>query len=440
MRHYRARIVTALSSRALTGELAVLDDGVMSVDREGRITHLGPATPSSLPGLVLDLRPHVLVPGFVDTHLHFPQTRVVGGATGPLLTWLEESVFPEEARFRDERYARAVADEFVTRMLERGTTTSCSFSSSSPEATRVLCEALRDRGVRAKTGLVLMDERCPLALRVDARDAVRAMRELARDFHGHDGGRLELVVTPRFALSCSRELLVAAAEVARDLDLFVQTHVSEHPDEERATLAVHDFASDYLGVYEAVGLAGDKTLLAHAIHLSASEWDRLAERGVRVAHCPDSNFFLGSGRMPLGEARRRGVRVGLGTDVAAGRSFDVRETASRAYDSALCLAGPRGDRADVPSAAELFRMATLEGARALGLDAVTGSLEPGKEADFAVVAVPEHVRAAADLVGQLVFARDLTPVVATYVRGRAVWRAREHAPCARGADDEAGPS
>lgn len=259
-----------------------------------------------------------------------------------------------------------------------------------------------------------------------AREASQAVRALARDFHGHDGGRLELVLTPRFALSCSRELLLEAASLARELDLFVQTHVSEHPDEGRATLEVHDFASDYLGVYEAVGLVGDKTLLAHAIHLSASEWDRVADRGVRVAHCPDSNFFLGSGRMPLAEARRRGVTVGLGTDVAAGRSFDVRETASRAYDSALCLAGPSGDRAAVPTSAELFRMATLEGARALGLEAVTGSLEPGKEADFAVIAVPEHVRGHAELVGQLVFARDLTPVIATYVRGRALWQAREH--------------
>src|SRR5262249_27334823 len=154
-------------------------------------------------------------------------------------------------------------------------------------------------------------------------------------------------------------LMEDAARFADRGALPVQTHLSEHPAEAAAVLAEHPFASDYLGVYEATGLVGSRTLLAHAIHLTPSEWDRIADRGARVAHCPDSNFFLGSGRMSLSAARARGVPVGLGSDVAAGRSFDMRRAMSYAYDNALCL----GDR--VP-ASDLFAMATLGGARALG--------------------------------------------------------------------------
>jgi guanine deaminase len=177
-------------------------------------------------------------------------------------------------------------------------------------------------------------------------------------------------------------------------------------------LAEHPFAADYLGVYEAVGLLGSRTLFAHAIHLSASEWDRLAASGARVAHCPDSNFFLGSGRMSLAAARARRVPVGLGSDVAAGRSFDMRRAMAYAYDNALCL----GDRL---GAEDLFTMATLGGAQALGLDAVTGSLEVGKEADFVALALPSPAATAGEVLAQVTFAGGVR-VVSAFVRGARV--------------------
>jgi len=178
-------------------------------------------------------------------------------------------------------------------------------------------------------------------------------------------------------------------------------------------LAEHPFATDYLGVYDAVGLLGERTLLAHAIHLSAREWDRVAEAGAKIAHCPDSNFFLGSGRMRLAEARVRGITVGLGSDVAAGRSFDIRRAMAYAYDNALCL----GDRL---RAQELFTLATLGGARALGMESVTGSLEVGKEADFLAVELPDHAEGEDALLAQLAFA-DAGRVVRAWVRGVGVY-------------------
>lgn len=410
-RAYRGRVLTPHGTQ---GELRFFADGQIVVEA-GRLVSVGPFADDAAGCAVLDLRPAVLLPGFVDTHLHFPQTRVIGSASGPLLSWLEHTVFPEEARFHDEAYARAVAAELVTRLLAVGTTTSAIFSSSSELATHVLFEALDRSGLRAIAGLTLMDRNCPDGVCVPADEALAACERLIARWNGHDGGRLAFAVTPRFALSCSRPLLEGAARVARDHDLLIQTHVAENAAEGVAVLEMHPWGGDYLGIYEKTGLLGPRTLLAHAIHLSASEWDRTAERGAAIAHCPDSNFFLGSGRFRLAEAQSRGVRVGLGSDVAAGRSFDLRRAMGHCYDTALAI-----DAAVTP--ARLLTLATLGGATALGLGAETGSLEAGKAADFIAVSLPEYVTTEAAILGQLAFG-DSGRVERVFVRGERVFAA-----------------
>jgi guanine deaminase len=408
---YRAAVMTPLSGDAANH--LYLSDGYVCVDADGRIAHVGP-NPEGLRGEILDLSGRVLVPGFVDAHLHYPQTRIVGSATGPLLAWLERSVFPEEARFADEAYARAVAAEFVRRVLEVGTTSVGVFSSSQPEATAVLLDALDRAGLRGFAGVTLMDARCPEALQLPRERALEACRALAARFHGLDRGRLRLAATPRFALSCSKAMMEDAAALAMELELPIQTHVSENVHEGEETLRAHPFASDYVGVYDTVGLLGPRTLLAHAIHLSEAEWDRVAARGASVVHCPDSNYFLGSGRMRWRQARARGIRVALGSDVAAGRTFDMRRVAASAYDTALSLGDER-------TPAELLRAATLGGAEAMGAADVSGSLEVGKDADFAVLRVPPYVEDEAALLGHVMFATTETPVEQVFVRGRRVW-------------------
>ena len=390
--------------------LTYLDDAILVVEG-GRIARVCAAGSPEAAGVgpAHDLRPAVLVPGFVDAHVHFPQARVIGRAGAPLLDWLEGTIFPEEARFSDERYARAVAGEFVAALAAAGTTTASIYSSSDERATHVLFEALAASGLRALAGLTLMDQRCPELLRVPRAEALAACGRLADRWHGHDRGRLGFAVTPRFALSCSRALMEGAARFAADRGLLVQTHLAEHPAEGAAVLAEHPFAADYLGIYEALGLLGGRTLLAHCIHLSGSEWDRLAASGARVAHCPDSNFFLGSGRMSLADARARAVPVALGSDVAAGRSLSLCRAMAHAYDNALCL----GQRA---SAGELFTLATLGGARALGLDGVTGSLTPGKDADFLALELPAPAQGLDEVLAQVAFA-DGVRVARTFVRG-----------------------
>jgi guanine deaminase len=387
------------------------DDGALLVDDAGRIVFVGPWREGRRrhAGPFRDLRPLVVVPGFVDAHVHYPQTRIIGRATGRLLDWLERTVFPEEARFERAAYARAVADEFAARLLAAGTTSAAIYATSSARATDVLFERLAHHGLRALVGLVLMDRSGPRELLVRRERAMAGARSLVRRWHGHDGGRLEFAVTPRFAPSCTRALLRDAGRLAAEHGLPVQTHIAETHDEGRAALAAHPYATGYADIYDRAGLLGERTVLAHCIHLRPREWGTVRDRGASVAHCPDSNFFLGSGRMRLDETTKRGIPVGLGTDVGAGRSFSMRRIMASAYDNALCL-----DRPVDPAA--LLRLATLGGAEALGWDRRVGSLEPGKEADLVALGLPSGDREG--LLAALVFDSDETRVARVWIRGK----------------------
>lgn len=412
LRCFRGRVLTPVPAPAGAAGLPPLrfeEDGVVVVDRDGLIVAVEPFSRSA-PALALDLHPHVLVPGFSDAHLHFPQTRAIGSATGPLLDWLDRTIFPEEQRFSEEAYAREVAGEFYGRLLSAGTTCAGIYATSSPVATRVAFERAASAGLLAQIGLVLMDRGAPDPLLVPRGQALADLAALLAAHGDHD--RLRLAVTPRFALSCTPELLQDAARFAADNALLVQTHLSENTGECDATLAAFPGSADYLGVYERFGLAGERSLFAHAIHLSPSEWDRLAASRSRLVHCPDSNFFLGSGRMRLREALRRAIPVGLGSDVAAGRTFDMRRIAASAYDTALAERDP-------VTPEELFSLVTWGGAAVLGFGDRTGALTPGRRADMAVLAVPGYAKSADDVLRHALFASDATPVVRTYLAGRA---------------------
>ena len=341
---------------------------------------------------------------------------MIGSASGPLLPWLERSVFPEEARFADPGYAAEVAEAFCAALVEHGTTCAAIYSSSHPVAAEALFTALDRAGLRADTGLTLMDRHAPPEVLLDADAAMAASAELLARWHGHERGRLRLSMIPRFAISCTPELLRAAGRFADAHALTLQTHISENLDEIRETLALFPDAGDYLEVYEAHGCAGSRTgpraILAHAIHLSDAEWQRVVDRGLVVAHCPDSNFFLGSGCMPLAEALRRGVRVGLGTDVGAGRSFSLRRTAAAAYDAALV-------RNDPVAPAQLLWLATRGGALALGRGETLGCLAPGFEADLVAIPLPAEVDPSdlGAIVDALLFRHDGPRPCATLVRG-----------------------
>ena len=449
----RASILTPLASGGSRYE----SDGRLDVDASGRIAHVGPwpgdTTIASDEAHVVDLRPWLILPGMVDLHAHLPQLPNAGlGAGLDLLTWLERYIFPMEREF-DEAHAERLAPAAFRAFAAAGTTTAVIYTAVYEPSTEITFRAAEAHGLRAVIGKVMMDR-----LSYDDRLApgdiletsLRQSADLCSRWHGRDGGRLRYAFTPRFAVSCSREMLRESARLASATGAYWQTHLSEDRGELAEVARLFPEASDYLDVYDRAGGLGARTVLAHAIHLSEREVARLAESGAHVAHCPGSNLFLASGAMPLARYRAAGISVGLGSDVAAGpelsifagmragaftqsglRVLEARDAAGALSTSVPAAREPAAAAAAnrVPAAAlaplDWLRLGTFEGARALGIDDVTGSLEPGKEADLIAVDVdrtaPLPGVEASDpdeLMSRLIFRPHPDMVRGAWVRGR----------------------
>ncbi|MDO5492216.1 MAG: guanine deaminase [Nesterenkonia sp.] len=329
---------------------------------------------------VVDLRDGILFPGLVDTHVHFPQVRAIGGLGMPLLEWLERCALPEEVRLSDVDYARAVAGDFVRGLVDAGTTTALVFGSHFPDAVDALFATASEVGVRVTSGLVVSDRILPEQLLVTPERAASASAALADRWHGE--GRLRYAVTPRFSLSASDDMLAACGGVADDL--WFTSHVNENPTEIVEVGRLFPEADGYVDTYDRHGLLDERSVLAHNVHPTAAELGVLSERGTAVAHCPTSNFSLGSGLFPLREHLEAGVRVALGSDVGAGTGFSILQEGLQAYFGQRLL-GPEG-RPLAP--ADLLHLATRSGAEALGLAETVGDLSVGREFDAIWVRPP----------------------------------------------------
>jgi guanine deaminase len=332
---------------------------------------------------VTDWRGAVIVPGFIDTHTHFPQARVIGGLGLPLLDWLRAHALPEEERMRDAAYAHTVAQEFVSALARHGTTAALVFGAHFADATATLFEAAAARGLRIACGLVMSDRELPETLCQTPDQAYLAAEALIARFHGRKGQRY--AVTPRFALSASEGMLEVCAELMRKLpDALFQTHLNENPDEIAAVRAAFPWAESYLHVYDRFGLAEGRSVFAHNVHASGAELARLAETGSWIAHCPCSNAALGSGIFPMKRHLAARARFALGTDVGAGLGFGMLNEALHSY--LMQRVHPEGAPL---SPAHLLYLATRAGAEALGLVDEIGDFTPGKSADFVVLRPPE---------------------------------------------------
>lgn len=355
-------------------------DGLIIVE-SGRIRHVGPFAPEHVPaGAVLHVyRDALLLPGFIDAHVHFAQTMVIGAYGKQLLDWLQAYVFPVEERCAEPAFATAMAQLFFAEELAAGVTTTLSYATVHPASVDAYFEEAARLGVRAGTGKVLMDRNAPETLCDTAQQGYDESRELIARWHGK--GRLFYAVTPRFAPTSTPAQLEAAGALFADTPgVFLQTHLSENLAGLEWVRRLFPAAADYLDVYDRAGLVGPRSLFGHAIHLSPREWDRLAEAGAAVVHCPTSNLFLGSGLFDLRRAllAANPVRTALGSDVGAGTSFSPLTTLNEAYKVAALQGVPL-------SAHRAFYLATLGSARALYLDHVIGRLAPGFDADFVVL-------------------------------------------------------
>lgn len=419
----RARLLTPLARGAIRYEA----DALLTVGADGTITHVGPWTGAPDGTLVVDLRPMVLLPGLVDLHVHLPQVPAAGmGAGLDLLAWLERHIFPLERRF-DAATARRLVPDVLRAMAAAGTTTFLGYGAIWADSMDASFHAAETHGIRAVMGAVMMDRTSydhatPVSARLDR--ALRESAALADRWDGAADGRLGYAFTPRFAVSCTAELLRASAALARERGAIWQTHVSEDVREVETVARLFPDARDYLDVYDRAGGLGPRSVLAHAVHLSDRELARLVESGTRVAHCPASNLFLGSGVMPLGRYLDAGAVVGLGSDVAGGPELSMFAQMRVARDAAAARCLTTGDPRPAPDPLGLLRVATLGGAQALGLGERIGSLEPGKEADLIAVdprpTLPpggEDSHDPAELMGRLVFRERAGMVRGAWVRG-----------------------
>lgn len=421
-----------MSAKILRGQIVSFENetplhiekGAIAIGKDGRIAWRGEFR--NLPKTYSDLPQHdhaekLLLPGFIDPHIHFPQYRMLAAPAKDLLEWLNRFTFPEESRYGDVAYAAAAAETFLDRLAAHGTTAALAFCSVHKTSAEALFAAAARRNMALATGKTMMDRNAIPAVQDTPEESARDTEALHHKFHGK--GRLRHAVSPRFAITSTEEQLKLAGEVLKSLPgALMQTHLSESAGEIAFVRQLFPAAKDYTDVYDRFGLLGSSSLFAHGIHLSEREAARLSESGSAVMHCPTSNNFLGSGMMPMAflQDRKRPVHLGVATDVGGGTSYSMLATLAETYKVQM-LQGLK-----LPAAA-LFRMATLGNAQRLQMETEVGSLEEGKFADVIVLdpeATPvlaarhELSQSLEDTLFALMILGDDRAVRATYVAGK----------------------
>ncbi len=402
-----------------------IEDGLMLVDN-GRIEWLGPweegkdKVPASV--RIRSYPGKLVMPGFIDTHIHYPQAEMVGAYGEQLLEWLNNYTFPTEARYKDKEYSREMSTFFIKQLLRNGTTTALVFGTVHPESVDALFEEAEKINMRMIAGKVMMDRNAPDYLLDTPEIGYNQSKELIEKWHKR--GRLQYAITPRFAPTSSPEQLAMAGKLKAEYpDTYVHTHLCENKDEIAWVKELYPEQDGYLDVYHHHGLTGPKSVFAHCIHLEDNEWDCLQETDSAIAFCPTSNLYLGSGLFKLQEAWSRNIKVGIGTDIGAGTTFNLLQTLNEAY-KVMQLQQHR------LSAFEAFYLATLGAANSLSLDHLIGNFEIGKEADFVVIdpcATPlqqlryDSSKDLADKLFLLMTLGDDRSIYRTYVDGRLVY-------------------
>ncbi|NUB46048.1 guanine deaminase [Fertoebacter nigrum] len=359
--------------------------------------------------------------GFVDAHVHYPQTAIIASWGKRLIDWLNSYTFPEEMRFADPTYAAEVAGRYFDLTLANGTTTVCSYATIHPESVDAFFDAAQARGLRAYAGKTCMDRNAPDGLRDTVQSAYDDSKRLLQKWHGVD--RLNYVITPRFSPTSTPEQLAAMGALWREHpDCLMQTHLSEQLDEIEWVKGLFPQSRDYLDTYESQGLLREGAVYGHAIHLTERERDRLTEAGASLVHCPTSNTFIGSGLFDLAGLKARGLRIGLATDTGGGSSFSMLRTMAAAYEIGQLRGTPLH-----PS--QLWWLATVGSAQALHAERHIGNIAPGMEADLVVIdlastpAITQATQRAGDLWQALfptIMMGDDRAIRAVWVGGRPV--------------------
>ncbi len=343
-----------------------------------KVGHYNEVYPNLEAGIeIVDEHDKILMPGFIDGHVHAVQTRVLASYGTDLLEWLEKYTFPEESKFADSDYTKKQIEFFFKQLLNNGTTTAAIYPSVHNNSIKAVAEKSIQLNMRVLAGKTHMDRNAPEQLCEKTEDTYQSSLDLIENYEGK--ARFNYILTPRFAITSSSSQLQQLQKLKINYpQIRVQTHISENQEEIETTAQLFPQRKNYLDVYDHYGLVDKNTLLGHAIHLSDEEWDRVEANQASLLHCPTSNLFLGSGLFDLKRAWESNIPVALGSDIGGGHSFSMLKTAAAAYQ----VAALRGYK---PTALQLFYLLTLGGAKALGLDHKIGNFEIGKEADFVII-------------------------------------------------------
>jgi guanine deaminase len=434
MKAFRAAILRFADDQSAVYEA----DGLLVVgpDAQGRevVRAVGDyrALAPNFPGVAIEHLPgRIIAPGFIDLHIHFPQTDVIGSPASGLLPWLENYTFPHESRFADEAHAKELATFFLDELLRHGVTTALAFATSHPSSVNALMTEAQKRGVRMIAGKVLQDRHSPDGVRDETEQSLADTEALIKRWHGVD--RLGYAITPRFAPSCSEAQLRGAGELAAKYpDVWIQSHVAENLDEIKWALELFPSSRSYLSIYDDFGLMRERAIYAHCIHFDDEDRALMRSTGAAAAVSPTSNLFLGSGFFDYEGAQRVGFRYGLASDVGGGTSFSPFHTMLAAY-----YVGREGRTKPGLSLSpqHLWWQHTAGAAQALGLDGseragggAIGNLQPGFEADFVVLdpkAMPLLARKTAnaasldELLFALIVLGDDRVIARTHIAGAA---------------------
>ena len=435
LRALRGRLLWFVADPHDVGDAAhrYVADGVLVIGggiirAVGKAEEILPTLPAGTE--ITDHRPHLIMPGFIDAHLHMPQTQVIASYGAQLMDWLNRYTFVEEQRLAQQGHPEKLATFLLDELLANGTTTAVIYCSVHPQSAEALFAESERRNTRMIAGKVMMDRNAPEALTDTAESSYADSKALIERWHGR--GRQLYAITPRFVVTSTQEQMEAAGRLAAEHPgCHVQTHINENRAEIALANELYPEPGDYAGIYQQYGLLGPRSLLGHCIHMTDREWRRFAETGSVAVFCPTSNLFLGSGLFDWARARAEGVPVAVATDIGGGTSYSMLRTMSEAY-KVLQLQGQS------LSAFAALHAITLGNARALKLDHLIGSLEPGHEADLVVLdpaaqrAMAHRLETVRDLAEELfvlVTLGDERNVVATYVMGERVVRSSRDPSC-----------
>lgn len=431
MQAFRASILDFIDDPLKVGDNSYryFEDGLLVIN-EGKVHSFGDyqqlVSTLAQDIKVTDYRDHLIMPGFIDSHVHYPQIDVIASHGAQLLDWLQRFTFPTEQRFEDEAVAEEAAQFFIRQLLMNGTTMAMVFATIHAQSVDAVFNAALQRNMRLISGKVMMDRNAPDALCDDAQSSYDDSRALIEKWHGHE--RLLYAVTPRFAATSSEaQLKVAQQLVNEHMDVYLQSHVAENQNEVAWIKQLFPWSRSYLDVYDHFGLLGDRSVYAHCIYLDEADRDCLARSGTAVSFCPTSNLFLGSGLFDMQSAINHRLNLSIGTDVGGGTSFSMIRTLHEAYK--VCQMGGYN-----LSPLQALYSATLGGAKSLYLDSNIGNFDEGKEADFIVIDLNatelmqrrmSHAESLEDILFALIILGDERSIKATHILGECRYE-RDH--------------